>query len=199
MWWFSFIRTMMAFQWLILILLNYATNVHCFPKDTSIFEFGSKDKAYGGLRWDYDANHPKPYPDPVNETLASLFQYLTPETLPSAPFPTSGYSLCWSMNMRLFTIILSQDHQTIMRLFHEENQEWSSEPGDYWHSVMFSPSRGTLIIRASMVSDKSKRNIWSGGLGVGNYSTEDNPLLRWSSICMANDFETCRTRYFIGM
>ena len=187
---------MMVFPWFLLILLKY--NVHCFPRDTTIYEFGSKDKAYGGFRWDYDFNHPKPYLEPLNSTRASWFQYLTPQSLPTAPFPSSAYSICWSMNMRLFTIIGTSDHQTIIRFFHEENTEWSSEVGDYWHSLKFSPSRGTLIIRASMISERTKFNIWSGGLGVGNYSTEDNPLLRWSSLCMANDFESCRTRYFIG-
>ena len=87
----------------------------------------------------------------------------------------------------------------IMRLFHDENVEWSDEKGDFWHQINYSPDRGTLIMSASMVSDKSKKSIMSGGLGVGNYTTDDNPLLRWSAICMANDFQNCRTRYFIGM
>ena len=71
--------------------------------------------------------------------------------------------------------------------------------GDYWHQLNFAPNRGTLIMVASMMSDRSKNNIWSGGLGVGNYTTEDNSLLRWTAICIANDFENCRTRYFIGI
>ena len=52
---------------------------------------------------------------------------------------------------------------------------------------------------AAMLTDKTKNNIWSGGLGVGNYTTADNPLLRWSSLCIANDFKKCWTKYYIGM
>ena len=169
-----------------------------FPSDTlDIYEFGTRQHAFGGLQWDTTHNtwnHPKPYPEPVNETKAAIFQYLTPYSLPSKPFPVSGYSICWNMNVRVFGV----GQTVMMRLFHNENTEWSESDSDYWHQLNFAPNRGTLILRASMVTDKDKGNIWSGGLGVGNYSTEDNALLRWTSICMANDFQRCWTRYFIG-
>jgi hypothetical protein len=172
--------------------------VNCFPSDLKIYEFGSKEHAYGGLRWDYTFNHPKPYPEPVNETMASLFQYLTPDPLPDVPFPKNQYTLCWNMNVRVF----GHSQTIIMRLFHNENNEWSSAEGgvngDYWVQLNFAPNRGTLIMTASMLSDKTKNNIWSGGLGVGNYTTEDNALMRWTSICIANDFQNCWTRYYIG-
>ena len=162
-------------------------------EDLTIYEFGSRQQAFGGLRWDsWTDLHPKP--DPVNETKASVFQYLTPDPIPSDPFPVKGYSICWNMNVRVF----GMSQTILMRVFHNENTEWSVSAGDYWHQLNFAPNRGTLILRASMLSDKAKSNIWSGGLGVGNYTTDDNSLLRWTSICMANDFEKCWTRYFIG-
>ena len=189
---------MLAPTLLTIILLNHQNAVFCFPSDLTIYEFGTRDHAYGGLRWDSTWNHPKPYKEPVNKTMATLFQYLKPQPLPIDPFPTSAYTICWNMNVRVFG-----HHQTIiMRLFHDENTEWSSATGnvngDYWHQLNFADNRGTLIMTASMLSDKTKNNIWSGCLGVGNFTREDNALLRWQSLCIANDFENCWTRYFIG-
>ena len=89
-----------------------------------------------------------------------------------------------------------------MRLFHNQNTEWSNIgpdgdiDGDYWVQLNFAPNRGTLIMTGSMLSDKTKNAIWSGGLG--NFTTDDNPQLRWGSFCIANDFKNCRTRYYIG-
>ena len=188
---------MMAVSWFFLLIFIYINIVYCFPRDTTVYEFGSKEHPHGGLGWGccWNNNHPQPYAEPVNETIASMLQFLTPQPLPSAPFPTSAYTVCWNMNIRVF----GRGQQMIMRLFHDENVEWSEDKGDFWHQITYSPDRGTLIMIASMVSDKSKKNIPSGGLGVGNYTTDDNPLLRWSAICMANDFLNCRTRYFIGM
>ena len=178
------------------ILLAPSCLADPFPSDLTIYEFGSREHAYGGLRWDNTLNHPKPYAEPVKDTMASLFQYLTPETMPSDPFPMNQYTLCWNINVRVFGW-----HQTIiMRLFHNEN-EWSSAEGnhngEYWVELNFAPNRGTLIMNANMVSDKSKSNIWSGGMG--NYTTVDNPLMRWSSLCIANDFQKCWTIYYIGL
>ena len=179
----------------LIMILFLIFNVNCFPSDLTVYEFGSREHAFGGLRWDDSFNHPKPYAEPVNDTIASLFQYITPDPMPSKPFPTNEYSICWNMNVKVFG-----RHQTIlMRLFHDENTEWSEDEGDYWHQLNYAPNRGTLIMRASMLTDKSKKNVWSGGLGVGNYTTEDNAMLRWTSICIANDFQNCLTRYFIGM
>ena len=101
------------------------SGVICFPSDLTIYEFGTKEHAFGGLRWDNLFNHPRPYAEPVNETLASLFQYLTPSPIPNKPFSTSQYSICWNMNVRVFGF-----HQTVMmRLFHNENTEWSAPTG----------------------------------------------------------------------
>ena len=186
---------MMSIFLLFLIFFAADDRVSCFPSDTTIYEFGSKEHPFGGLRWDNTFNHPKPYQEPDNATLftASLFQYLTPNPMPAAPFPTSTHTLCWNMRVRVYG-----HHQTIiMRLFHDENKEWSGDKGDYWHQLNFAPNRGALIMTSSMLGDKTK--IWSGGLGVGNYTTEDNSLLRWQSLCIANDFQNCWTRYFIGM
>ena len=151
---------MMTLSWLVLIFLKFNDLACTFPRDTTIFEFGTKEHSYGGLRWDFDVNFPKPFSDPVNETLASLFQYITPQELPSVPFPTSGYSMCWNMNIRVF----GNHQQVIMRLFHEENKEWSSD-FDYWHALHFSPDRGILIMRVNSVNDSSKKGVYSGGLG----------------------------------
>ena len=173
-------------------------NVYSFPRELAVYEFGSRNHAFGGLRWDNTFNHPKPYAEPINDTLAGLFQYLTPDPMPSKQFPMNQHTICWNVNIRVFGF-----SQTIMfRFFHEQNQEWSHSDGDvngdYWFQLNYSPDRGTLIMTASMISDKTKNNIWSGGLGAGNYTTADNPLLRWSSLCIANDFRRCWTRYFIG-
>ena len=189
----------MAVSWFFLLIFIHTNIVYCFPSNTTIYELGSREHHYGGLSWEiccgeYDFS-PKPLAEPVNETIASMLQFLTPQPLPSAPFPTNAYSICWNMNIRVF----GSNQQMIMRLFHDENTEWSDDRGGYWHQINYSPDRGTLIMSASMVSDKSKKSIMSGGLGVGNYTTDDNPLLRWSAICMANDFQHCRTRYFIGV
>ena len=184
---------------LLLVLFSHSCIGDSFPSDLTVYEFGSRDHAFGGLRWDSTFNHPKPYPEPVNETMASLFQYLTPVTMPSEPFPINQFTVCWNMNVRVF----GHSQTIFMRLFHEENTEWSHSNGgtngDFWVSLNFSPNRGTLIMRASMFTDKTKVGLWSGGLGVGNYTTEDNPLIRWGSLCMANDFQECWTRYYIGI
>ena len=145
-----------------------------FPDELTIYEFGSKEHA-GGVMWDSTMNHPKPYPKPENETMASLFQYLTPVTLPSKPFPTSQHTVCWNMNVRVFGHKIYNDQIRIMRLFHNENTEWSHSKtvtnGDYWLQLNQSANRGTLIMTASMISDKARdKHIWSGGLG--NYTTD---------------------------
>ena len=86
----------MAMAWFLLLSMNcYAFS---FPSDLTIYEFGTKEHALGGLRWDDPFNHPKPYGD--NTSVASLFQYLSPHPLPTIPFPTSEYTLCWNMNVR---------------------------------------------------------------------------------------------------
>ena len=178
---------------------NIGLKADIFPPNLDIYEFGSRDHSHGGLHWQDTTRHPKPYQEPTNETIASLFQYLTPTSLPDQPFPVNQFTICWNMNVRVW----SPFHQTtLMRLFHDENVEWSStgsapNNGDYWMQLNFAPNRGTLIMTASMRTDKSKSNIWSGGLG--NYTTDDNPLTRWGSICIANDFQRCSTRYVIGM
>ena len=186
--------------------LALITSCSCsFPPDLTIYEFGSKEHSFGGLKWDDIFNHPRPYGEPVSDTMASLFQYLTPDPMPSTPFPTNAYTICWNMKVRVF----NQEQTRLIRFFHNENTEWSeptgpagtgtgSGNGDFWHQINFCPARGTLIMKASMMDDKTKRNIWSGGLGVGNFSTTDNALLRWTSICMANDLQNCWTRFFIG-
>ena len=189
----SLIMTMLVIA-VFLVFFKYNDRVYSFPGDTTIYEFGTKEHAYGGLIWSWDFNHPKPYHDPDTSTIASWYQYLTPDPLPLTPFPTNTFTVCWNMNLRVFANV----QQIFMRLFHEENNEWSGDTGDYWLQLNYSQDRGTLIMTANMMSDKAKQHIWSGGLGVGNYTTEDNPLLRWGSICIANDFENCWTRYFIG-
>lgn len=185
---------MKKLSWILISFL--IESVSCFPSNLTVYEFGSKEHSYGGLKWSIDQHyHPKPYKEPMNETLASLFQYIAPDPMPNKPFPTREYTLCWNMNVRVFG-----DVQTIlMRLFHNENTEWS-EPkgGDFWHELNYAPNRGTLIMRATMMNETRKNAIWSGGMGVGNYTTDDNALLRWTSICIANDFQKCWTRYFIG-
>ena len=184
-----------------ILLIVYSFIFYCspsFPPDLTIYEFGSKEHSFGGLKWDDIFNHPTPYHELVSETLASLFQYLTPDPMPTTPFPTSGYTICWNMNVRVF----NQEQTRLIRFFHNENTEWSppsgSGNGDFWHQINFCPARGTLIMKASMMDDKTKTNMWSGGLGVGNFSTTDNALLRWTSICMANDLKKCWSRFFIG-
>ena len=182
-----------------LVLLASSCMAESFPNKLTIYEFGSKEHA-GGVMWDSTMNHPKPYPKPENETMASLLQYLTPVTMPSKPFPTSQYTVCWNMNVRMFGKIVTQIR--LVRLFHNLNTEWSHSKtvtnGDYWLQLNQSANRGTLIMTASMISDNARdKHIWSGGLG--NYTTEDNPLLRWGSFCIANDFQKCWTRYYIGM
>ena len=178
---------------LLLVLTYNFYSSSSFPPDLTIYEFGSKEHSFGGLKWDDTFNHPTPY-----ESLASLFQYLTPDPMPTTPFPTSGYTICWNMNVRVF----NQEQTRLIRFFHNENTEWSAPAGDgngdFWHQINFCPARGTLIMKASMMDDKTKTNMWSGGLGVGNFSTTDNALLRWTSICMANDLQKCWSRFFIG-
>ena len=186
--------------WLIMVLfIIRQCNCNTLPSDLDVFEFGSREHAFGGLRWDNTFNHPTPYQKPIKETMSTLFQYLRPETMPIQPFPMNQFSICWNLNSRVF----GWDQSIIMRLFHEKNTEWrhsnTNVNGDYWLQLNFSPDRGTLIMTASMINDKTKNNIWSGGLGVGNYTTADNPLLRWGSFCIANDFKKCWTRYFIGI
>ena len=145
--------------WTLLLLMN--CNVYSFPSDLTIYEFGTKEHAFGGLRWDDSFNHPKPYGD--SASVASLFQYLSPHSLPTIPFPTSEYTLCWNMNVRVF----GAGQTLLMRLFHDENREWIPAAGrmnrDYWHQLTFSPNRGTLIMTANMLSDKTMSTIWSGG------------------------------------
>ena len=183
---------------ILLIFLFHHSNVNSFPTDLDVYEFGSREHVFGGLRWDNTFNHPTPYKEPTKQTMSSLFQYLTPDPLPTQPFPMNQFSICWNFNARVF----GWDQSIMMRLFHDKNTEWSHSNvkvnGDYWLQLNFSPDRGTLIMTASMITDKTKNNIWSGGLGVGNYTTADNPLLRWGSFCIANDFEKCWTRYYIG-
>ena len=184
-------------MWLVLIIPSFSAAT--FPASLDVYEFGSRDHAFGGLRWDNTFNHPRPYKKPEKETMASLFQYLTPNPMPDEPFPMNQFSICWNINVRVFGF----DQTIIMRLFHEMNTEWSHSNadvnGDYWLQLNYAPDRGALIMAASMYTDKTKFNFYSGGLGVGNYTPADNPLLRWSSVCMANDFgKNCWTRYFIG-
>ena len=182
-----------------LFFIHFKLGCHgaVFPTNLDIYEFGSRDHSYGGFNWDDTTRHPKPYDEPTKKTMSSLFQYLTPATMPTQAFPVNQFTVCWNMNVRVWG-----HHQLrLMRLFHDENVEWSNTGsntinGDYWVQINFAPNRGTLIMTASMRTDKTKNNIWSGGLG--NYTKGDNPLLRWGSFCMANDFQSCSTRYFIG-
>ena len=71
---------------LLVLTYNFSSSSSSFPPDLTIYEFGSKEHSFGGLKWDDTFNHPTPYEEPVSESLASLFQYLTPDPMPTTQF-----------------------------------------------------------------------------------------------------------------
>ena len=167
-----------------------------FPTQLTIYEFGSRLNAFGGLTWHepYPPYRANPYPNSTNGNIAHLFQYLSPE-LPESQFPVKQFTVCLNMNIRSFQ--KSQD--VIMRLFINNNTEWAQEPNDYWFQVNYSGDRGSIILRtAEWRENKTRKHVWSGGLGIENTTSEYNPFMRWGSFCFAMDTKHCTIRYFIG-
>ena len=73
-------------EFLLLVFWHmFSMHAEGFPSDLSIYEFGTREHANGGIRWDDRRQHPSPYKEPVKATKASLFQYLPPDPMPTAP------------------------------------------------------------------------------------------------------------------
>ena len=159
-----------------------------FPTELTIYDFGYRINAFGGLRWEQTR------PNTSHGNIAHLFQYLSPE-MPVKQFPKKQFTVCWNMNLRNFQV----GADVIMRLFSSNNTEWSNEPNDDWLQLSYSGSRGSLILRTSeWRENKTRKHIWSGGLGTENTTSDANPFMRWGAFCFAMDTKQCRIRYFIG-